>query len=130
MVVLKEGYKRGSVVESNPLMNIRNKYLHLMNIVEEDKQQASISVLANRSKNRKKGQMMQPENIMKLNYSTPRMMKMKMKILLVVVMFVLTRETTSMLTLFDFRFCMILLLMLILKPIRLFFSIDLLLLIS
>ncbi|KAA0034927.1 protein ROOT PRIMORDIUM DEFECTIVE 1 isoform X1 [Cucumis melo var. makuwa] len=80
-----EGYKRGSVVESNPLMNIRNKYLHLMNIVEEDKQQASISVLANRSKNRKKGQMMQPENIMKLNYSTPRMMKMKMKILLVVV---------------------------------------------
>ncbi|XP_050945155.1 protein WHAT'S THIS FACTOR 9, mitochondrial-like [Cucumis melo] len=86
MVVLKEGYKRGSVVESNPLMNIRNKYLHLMNIVEEDKQQASISVLANRSKNRKKGQMMQPENIMKLNYSTPRMMKMKMKILLVVVM--------------------------------------------
>ncbi|XP_050935120.1 protein WHAT'S THIS FACTOR 9, mitochondrial isoform X4 [Cucumis melo] len=35
-VVLKEGYKRGSVVESNPLMNIRNKYLHLMNTVEED----------------------------------------------------------------------------------------------
>lgn len=35
-VVLKEGYKRGSVIESSPLVNIRNKYLHLMNIVKED----------------------------------------------------------------------------------------------
>ncbi|XP_038888019.1 protein WHAT'S THIS FACTOR 9, mitochondrial [Benincasa hispida] len=35
-VVLKEGYKRGSVIEISPLMNIRNKYLHLMNTVKED----------------------------------------------------------------------------------------------
>lgn len=34
-VVLKEGYKRGSVIGSSPLMNIRNKYLHLMNTVKE-----------------------------------------------------------------------------------------------
>ncbi|XP_022147962.1 protein ROOT PRIMORDIUM DEFECTIVE 1 [Momordica charantia] len=35
-VVLKEGYKRGSVIENSPLINIRNKYLHLMNTVKED----------------------------------------------------------------------------------------------
>lgn len=35
-VVLKEGYKRGSVIESSPLTNTRNKYLHLMNTVKED----------------------------------------------------------------------------------------------
>ncbi|XP_022969362.1 protein ROOT PRIMORDIUM DEFECTIVE 1 isoform X3 [Cucurbita maxima] len=40
-VVLKEAYKRGSVIESSPLMIIRNKYLHLMNTVKEDSKTTS-----------------------------------------------------------------------------------------
>ncbi|KAH7524920.1 hypothetical protein FEM48_Zijuj06G0170500 [Ziziphus jujuba var. spinosa] len=35
-VVLKEGYKRGSLVESHPLMSMRNQYIHLMHSVKED----------------------------------------------------------------------------------------------
>ncbi|XVE79909.1 hypothetical protein DITRI_Ditri14bG0095200 [Diplodiscus trichospermus] len=34
-VVLKEAYKRGVLIESNPLMNIRNRYIHLMHTVKE-----------------------------------------------------------------------------------------------
>ncbi|XP_022730256.1 protein ROOT PRIMORDIUM DEFECTIVE 1 [Durio zibethinus] len=34
-VVLKEAYKRGLLIESNPLMNIRNQYIHLMHTVRE-----------------------------------------------------------------------------------------------
>ncbi|XP_060198197.1 protein ROOT PRIMORDIUM DEFECTIVE 1 [Lycium barbarum] len=36
-VVLKEGYKRGMLIQRNPLMELRYKYVHLMNKVMEDK---------------------------------------------------------------------------------------------
>ncbi|KAJ4701180.1 protein ROOT PRIMORDIUM DEFECTIVE 1 [Melia azedarach] len=36
-VVLKEAYKRGSLIESDPLMNITSQYIHLMNTVKEDR---------------------------------------------------------------------------------------------
>ncbi|KAJ6360723.1 hypothetical protein OIU77_004689 [Salix suchowensis] len=37
-VVLKEGYKRGLLVEKNPVVDIRNQYIHLMHtVVEENK---------------------------------------------------------------------------------------------
>ncbi|XP_059280334.1 protein WHAT'S THIS FACTOR 9, mitochondrial [Lycium ferocissimum] len=36
-VVLKEGYKRGMLIQRNPLMELRYKYVHLMNKVTEDK---------------------------------------------------------------------------------------------
>ncbi|XP_012081088.3 protein WHAT'S THIS FACTOR 9, mitochondrial [Jatropha curcas] len=36
-VVLREAYKRGLVMENNPLKNIRNQYVHLMNKVTEDR---------------------------------------------------------------------------------------------
>ncbi|GAV66833.1 PORR domain-containing protein [Cephalotus follicularis] len=42
-VVLRECYKRGLLIESNPLMNIRNQYLHLMHIVKEDKKLTNVS---------------------------------------------------------------------------------------
>ncbi|KAK7271007.1 hypothetical protein RJT34_26583 [Clitoria ternatea] len=35
-VVLREGYKRGSLIEDHPVMNLRNQYVHLMNSVKED----------------------------------------------------------------------------------------------
>ncbi|KAK7315430.1 hypothetical protein VNO77_33977 [Canavalia gladiata] len=35
-VVLREGYKRGSPIEDDPVMNLRNQYVHLMNSVKED----------------------------------------------------------------------------------------------
>jgi len=35
-VVLREGYKRGLLVEDNPAMEFRRKYIHLMNTVKED----------------------------------------------------------------------------------------------
>ncbi|KAJ0024585.1 hypothetical protein Pint_07770 [Pistacia integerrima] len=35
-VVLREGYRRGALMESDPLMNIRNQYIHLMNMMKED----------------------------------------------------------------------------------------------
>ncbi|XP_062112259.1 protein WHAT'S THIS FACTOR 9, mitochondrial [Humulus lupulus] len=35
-VVLKEGYKRGLLIENHPLMNMRSKYIHLMNTLKED----------------------------------------------------------------------------------------------
>ncbi|XP_050269197.1 protein WHAT'S THIS FACTOR 9, mitochondrial isoform X1 [Quercus robur] len=34
-VVLKEGYKRGLLVEDHPWMQMRNRYIHLMNMVKE-----------------------------------------------------------------------------------------------
>ncbi|GKV22243.1 hypothetical protein SLEP1_g32125 [Rubroshorea leprosula] len=36
-VVLREAYKRGLLMENNPLMRIRNQYIHLMHMVKEDK---------------------------------------------------------------------------------------------
>ncbi|CAN0929896.1 Protein WHAT'S THIS FACTOR 9, mitochondrial [Linum grandiflorum] len=36
-VVLKEGYKRGWLVEKNELVDIRNRYMHLMHLVNEDR---------------------------------------------------------------------------------------------
>ncbi|KAL4308042.1 hypothetical protein GQ457_01G049160 [Hibiscus cannabinus] len=42
-VVLKEAYKRGLLIESNPLMNIRNQYLHLMHTVKEQGKDLSVS---------------------------------------------------------------------------------------
>lgn len=35
-VVLREGYKRGLLVEDHPWMIIRNRYIHLMNVVKDD----------------------------------------------------------------------------------------------
>ncbi|GAU26833.1 hypothetical protein TSUD_289380 [Trifolium subterraneum] len=35
-VVLREGYKRGFLIEDNPAMEFRRKYIHLMNTVKED----------------------------------------------------------------------------------------------
>ncbi|KAK7843275.1 hypothetical protein CFP56_012741 [Quercus suber] len=34
-VVLKEGYKRGLLVEDHPWMQMRNRYIHLMSMVKE-----------------------------------------------------------------------------------------------
>ncbi|KAL3735421.1 hypothetical protein ACJRO7_024536 [Eucalyptus globulus] len=36
-VVLKEAFKRGSLIEQHPLMDMRNRYIHLMNKVKEEK---------------------------------------------------------------------------------------------
>lgn len=36
-VVLKEAFKRGSLIEQHPLMDMRNRYIHLMNTVKEEK---------------------------------------------------------------------------------------------
>uniref|UniRef100_A0A2N9J3S5 PORR domain-containing protein n=1 Tax=Fagus sylvatica TaxID=28930 RepID=A0A2N9J3S5_FAGSY len=41
-VVLREGYKRGLLVEDHPLMSMRNRYIHLMNIVKEDSKPVSV----------------------------------------------------------------------------------------
>ncbi|XP_020206254.1 protein WHAT'S THIS FACTOR 9, mitochondrial [Cajanus cajan] len=35
-VVLREGYRRGSLVEDNPVVSLRNQYVHLMNSVREE----------------------------------------------------------------------------------------------
>ncbi|KAI4352829.1 hypothetical protein L6164_007043 [Bauhinia variegata] len=35
-VVLREGYKRGSLIESHPMMTLRSQYVHLVNTVKED----------------------------------------------------------------------------------------------
>ncbi|WCJ44100.1 Ubiquitin carboxyl-terminal hydrolase family protein [Euphorbia peplus] len=35
-VVLREGYKRGTLTDKSPMARIRNQYAHLMNIVTED----------------------------------------------------------------------------------------------
>jgi len=35
-VVLREGYKRGALIEDHPVMNLRNQYVHLMNSVSEE----------------------------------------------------------------------------------------------
>ena len=35
-VVLRDGYKRGLLVEDNPAMEFRRRYIHLMNTVKED----------------------------------------------------------------------------------------------
>ncbi|KAG7940798.1 hypothetical protein I3843_16G004600 [Carya illinoinensis] len=49
-VVLKEGYKRGLLVENHPLMIMRNRYIHLMNTVKEDSKQISIPAGNSRKK--------------------------------------------------------------------------------
>ncbi|XAR55607.1 hypothetical protein NMG60_11035725 [Bertholletia excelsa] len=36
-VVLRDGYKRNLLIEKHPLMDMRYKYIHLMNTVKEDK---------------------------------------------------------------------------------------------
>lgn len=41
-VVLREGYKRNLLIESHPLMDMRYKYIHLMNTVNEDKKTKSL----------------------------------------------------------------------------------------
>ncbi|XP_075652413.1 protein WHAT'S THIS FACTOR 9, mitochondrial [Castanea sativa] len=41
-VVLKEGYKRGLLVEDHPWMQMRNRYIHLMNMVKEDGKPVSV----------------------------------------------------------------------------------------
>ncbi|TYI12925.1 hypothetical protein ES332_A08G023000v1 [Gossypium tomentosum] len=49
-VVLKEAYKRGLLIENNPLMNIRNRYLHLMHTVKEHGKDISMSSGTNQEK--------------------------------------------------------------------------------
>ncbi|XP_061361857.1 protein WHAT'S THIS FACTOR 9, mitochondrial [Gastrolobium bilobum] len=41
-VVLREGYKRGSLIEHHPLMNLRSQYIHLMNTVKEDSKTSKV----------------------------------------------------------------------------------------
>ncbi|KAM1121014.1 hypothetical protein ACFX19_002788 [Malus domestica] len=41
-VVLREGYKRGVIVEDHPLANMRSQYIHLMNTVKEDGKTISV----------------------------------------------------------------------------------------
>lgn len=36
-VVLKEAFKRGSLIEEHPMMAMRNRYIHLMNTIKEEK---------------------------------------------------------------------------------------------
>ncbi|KAK7835594.1 protein root primordium defective 1 [Quercus suber] len=42
IAVLKEGYKRGLLVEDHPWMEMRNRYIHLMNMVKEDGKPVSV----------------------------------------------------------------------------------------
>ncbi|XP_017985233.1 PREDICTED: protein ROOT PRIMORDIUM DEFECTIVE 1 [Theobroma cacao] len=49
-VVLKEAYKRGLLLESNSLMNIRNRYIHLMHTVKENGKDISIPSGSNQEK--------------------------------------------------------------------------------
>ncbi|KAM5554061.1 protein WHAT'S THIS FACTOR 9, mitochondrial [Rosa sericea] len=49
-VVLREGYKRGAIIENHPLMDIRNQYIHLMNAVKEDGK-----TMSSKEKKKKKG---------------------------------------------------------------------------
>lgn len=51
-VVLKEAYKRGSLIEEHPMMIMRNRYLHLMNTIKEEKK----AVGAPRSSGKKQDQ--------------------------------------------------------------------------
>ncbi|EXB57378.1 hypothetical protein L484_016431 [Morus notabilis] len=41
-LVLKEGYKRGLLIENHPLTSMRSKYIHLMNTVKEDSKLISV----------------------------------------------------------------------------------------
>ncbi|RZB61262.1 Protein ROOT PRIMORDIUM DEFECTIVE 1 [Glycine soja] len=41
-VVLREGYKRGALIEDHPVMNLRNQYVHLMNSVMEEGKSSKI----------------------------------------------------------------------------------------
>lgn len=41
-LVLKEGYKRGLLIENHPFMSMRSKYIHLMNTVKEDSKPISM----------------------------------------------------------------------------------------
>ncbi|CAL9020773.1 unnamed protein product [Prunus brigantina] len=41
-VVLREGYKRGTIIENHQLMNMRSQYIHLMNTVKEDSKMVSV----------------------------------------------------------------------------------------
>ncbi|XP_030468105.1 protein WHAT'S THIS FACTOR 9, mitochondrial [Syzygium oleosum] len=42
-VVLKEAFRRGSLIEQHPLMDMRNRYIHLMNTVKEEKKATTTS---------------------------------------------------------------------------------------
>lgn len=44
-VVLRDGYKRGLLINKHPLMDMRNKYIHLMHKVKEVKKPRSVSSL-------------------------------------------------------------------------------------
>ncbi|KAI4321187.1 hypothetical protein MLD38_034600 [Melastoma candidum] len=48
-VILREGFKRGSLVETHPLTNVRNKYIHLMNTVREDRKSVGVAGLTGQS---------------------------------------------------------------------------------
>lgn len=41
-VVLKEGYRRGLLVEKNPVVDIRNQYIHLMHTVVEERKSITV----------------------------------------------------------------------------------------
>ncbi|KAL2906567.1 Protein WHAT'S THIS FACTOR 1-like protein [Bienertia sinuspersici] len=42
-VVLREGYKRGLLIDKHPLMDMRSKYIHLMHKVKEGKKKISVT---------------------------------------------------------------------------------------
>ncbi|XP_057445717.1 protein WHAT'S THIS FACTOR 9, mitochondrial [Lotus japonicus] len=42
-VVLREGYKRGSLIEDHPVMQLRGKYVHLMNTVKEESKEGKVA---------------------------------------------------------------------------------------
>lgn len=46
-VVLKEAFRRGVLIESNPLMSLRSKYIHLMHTVMEDNKQINLAAGTN-----------------------------------------------------------------------------------
>lgn len=50
-VVLKEGYKRGLLIEDHPFMTVRNQYIHLMNTVKEVSKPISLPGGRNQQKN-------------------------------------------------------------------------------
>ncbi|XVF46369.1 hypothetical protein PTKIN_Ptkin03bG0021700 [Pterospermum kingtungense] len=51
-VVLKEAYRRGLLIENNPLMNIRNRYIHLMHTGKEHGKDLNIPSGSNQQKKR------------------------------------------------------------------------------
>lgn len=52
-LVLKEGYKRGLLAENHPFMDMRSKYIHLMNTLKEDSKTISVPSGSGSTQNQK-----------------------------------------------------------------------------